>query len=91
MMMGKSQFELQKLFGSYVSILCCGMNASNSLMLDVFMSIYNVYFHLILQRTNILYTMDRPSRSLLREIENLEVCFFYFSFKLEDHCMYEWS
>ncbi|XP_042383938.1 uncharacterized protein At2g33490-like isoform X1 [Zingiber officinale] len=40
MMMGKSQFELQKLFGSY--------------------------------RTNILHTMDKPSRSLLKEIENLE-------------------
>lgn len=78
-MLGKVQFELQKLVDSYVS--ACNCFVSNKTSFIYFSSVvpyvhFGIYWLLFpLQRAHIFLTITNPSESLLNELRTVEVCF----------------
>lgn len=76
LMLGKVQFELQKLVDSYVSAYCYGVIFSSSGDIIYYCSFYLILdpFPFVHQRAHILMTITNPSESLLNDLRTVEVC-----------------
>ena len=73
MMLGKVQFELQKLVDRYVSVSYCHFNAGSKFCYLV----DSIHFSPIcLQRSHIFITITNPSESLLSELQTVQVCHY---------------
>ena len=77
LMLGKVQFELQKLVDRYVGVDCYAINFKHTVILGycLLLQLSNCIFF-VLQRSHIFQTITNPSESLLNELRTVEVCLY---------------